>query len=65
MHKSLRINEIRPPLVASETVETVFSPACRESLEADPETYEVLADGVHLTCEPTTVLPLARRYFLY
>ena len=30
-----------------------------------PETYEVRADGVHLTCEPATVLPLAQRYFLY
>jgi len=34
-------------------------------IEVDPETYEVRADGVHLTCEPATVLPLARRYFLY
>ena len=35
------------------------------SIEVDPETYEVRADGVHLTCEPATVLPLAQRYFLY
>jgi urease subunit alpha len=34
-------------------------------IEVDPETYEVCADGVHLTCEPATVLPLAQRYFLY
>jgi urease subunit alpha len=34
-------------------------------IEVDPETYEVRADGVHLTCEPATVLPLAQRYFLY
>ena len=34
-------------------------------VEVDPETYEVRADGVHLTCEPATVLPLAQRYFLY
>src|SRR5881227_747936 len=34
-------------------------------MEVDPETYEVHADGVHLTCEPATVLPLAQRYFLY
>src|SRR5262249_10055721 len=32
-------------------------------IEVDPETYEVRADGVHLTCEPATVLPLAQRYF--
>jgi len=34
-------------------------------IEVDPETYVVRADGVHLTCEPATVLPLAQRYFLY
>src|SRR5438105_4376645 len=34
-------------------------------LEVAPETYEVLADGIHLTCEPATVLPMAQRYFLY
>jgi urease subunit alpha len=34
-------------------------------IEVDPETYEVRADGVHLTCQPATVLPLAQRYFLY
>ena len=34
-------------------------------IEVDAETYEVRADGVHLTCEPATVLPLAQRYFLY
>jgi len=31
----------------------------------DPETYHVTADGVHLTCEPATVLPMAQRYFLF
>jgi urease subunit alpha len=34
-------------------------------IEVDPETYEVRADGVHLTCEPATILPMAQRYFLY
>jgi urease subunit alpha len=34
-------------------------------IEVDPETYEVRADGVHLTCEPAKVLPMAQRYFLY
>ena len=35
------------------------------SIEVDPETYEVRADGQLLTCEPATELPLAQRYFLY
>jgi urease subunit alpha len=34
-------------------------------IEVDPQTYEVRADGVLLTCEPATELPLARRYFLF
>jgi urease subunit alpha len=34
-------------------------------IEVDPETYEVRADGVILTCEPARELPLAQRYFLY
>ena len=35
------------------------------SIEVDPETYEVRADGELLTCEPAEVLPMAQRYFLY
>jgi urease subunit alpha len=35
------------------------------NIEVDPETYEVLADGMNLTCEPATVLPMAQRYFLF
>ena len=35
------------------------------SLTVDPESYEVRADGVLLTCEPATVLPLAQRYALF
>ena len=34
-------------------------------LEVDPETYEVRADGQHLTCDPADVLPMAQRYFLF
>ncbi len=34
-------------------------------IEVNPETYEVRADGEHLTCEPATSLPLAQRYFLF
>jgi urease subunit alpha len=39
--------------------------AATPHIEVDPETYEVRADGVHLTCEPARVLPMAQRYFLY
>jgi urease subunit alpha len=34
-------------------------------IEVHPETYEVRADGVLLTCAPAQELPLAQRYFLY
>jgi len=34
-------------------------------MEVDPETYEVRADGRLLTCEPSRVLPMAQRYFMY
>jgi urease subunit alpha len=34
-------------------------------IEVDPETYTVKADGVHLTCDPAKVLPMAQRYFLF
>jgi urease subunit alpha len=34
-------------------------------MEVDPQTYEVRADGVLLTCEPARELPLAQRYFLF
>ena len=34
-------------------------------LTIDPESYAVTADGVLLTCEPATVLPMAQRYFMF
>lgn len=35
------------------------------NISVDPETYQVLADGLDLVCEPAKVLPLAQRYFLF
>jgi urease subunit alpha len=35
------------------------------TIDVDPETYEVRADGELLTCEPATALPMAQRYFLF
>jgi len=34
-------------------------------IEVHPETYEVRADGVLLTCQPAETLPMAQRYFLF
>ena len=39
--------------------------AATPTIEVDPETYEVRADGELLTCEPADVLPMAQRYFLF
>jgi urease subunit alpha len=39
--------------------------ALTPQIEVDPETYEVRVDGVHITCEPAAVLPMAQRYFLF
>jgi urease subunit alpha len=35
------------------------------NIAVDPQTYEVLADGMSLVCEPAKVLPMAQRYFLF
>ena len=35
------------------------------NISVDPQTYEVLADGMSLVCEPAKVLPMAQRYFLF
>ena len=34
-------------------------------IQVDPETYRVTADGELLVCEPATVLPMEKRYFLF
>jgi urease subunit alpha len=34
-------------------------------ITVDPQTYQVVADGMLLQCEPATVLPMAQRYFLF
>ena len=35
------------------------------AISVDPETYEVKVDGVPATCEPSEILPMAQRYFLF
>lgn len=35
------------------------------TITVDPETFEVVADGKHLTCEPVDIVPLAQKYFLF
>ena len=35
------------------------------NIDVNPQTYQVRADGELLTCEPSTVLPMAQKYFLF
>jgi len=35
------------------------------TIDVDPETYDVRADGELLVCEPARVLPMAQRYFMF
>ncbi len=39
--------------------------AYQPTIEVDPQTYAVRADGQLLSCEPMAVLPFAQRYFLF
>jgi urease subunit alpha len=34
-------------------------------IDVDPETFKVKVDGVIVTCEPRSVVPMAQRYFLF
>jgi len=34
-------------------------------ISVDPQTYQVHADGMLLSCEPAAALPMAQRYFLF
>ena len=34
------------------------------NITVDPQTYEVFADGVLLSCEPLDEVPMAQKYFL-
>jgi urease subunit alpha len=34
-------------------------------IDVNPENYEVKVDGVAITCDPVSVVPLAQRYFLF
>ncbi|WP_250657886.1 urease subunit alpha [Alkalimarinus coralli] len=51
--------------VRSVTKEDMIHNNAMPVIEVSPETYEVTADGVLLSCEPADVLPMAQRYFLF
>jgi len=61
---------LRKPLVTVRGCRTVMKQdlvlnGATPKIEVDPQTYQVRADGVLLTCPPLSVLPMAQRYFLF
>ncbi|AXQ27535.1 urease subunit alpha [Solimonas sp. K1W22B-7] len=61
---------LQKPLVAvrgcrSVTKADMIHNSWQPEISVDPETYEVIADGQSLYCEPATELPMAQRYFLF
>ena len=62
----------RPRILVVEPNKTNLGVMARRLVEAgyrvstsESQTYQVRADGMLLTCEPASVLPLAQRYFLF
>ena len=55
------VKNTRSGITKASMIHNVATP----KIEVNPETYEVRADGVLLTCEPASVLPMAQRYFLF
>lgn len=67
LHRKLRLEKTVRPIgsVRKLTKKSMVLNDVLPKMEINPETYEVRADGEHLTCEPAASLPLAQRYFLF
>ncbi|OZB69669.1 MULTISPECIES: urease subunit alpha [unclassified Thiomonas] len=61
LHKTLAAVRGCRSVKKADMVHNAYTPR----MEVDAQTYEVRADGMLLTCEPATVLPMAQRYFLF
>lgn len=57
------IGEVRDCRTA--TKDKMVHNSYQPNISVDPQTYEVIADGELLTCEPATELPMAQRYYLF
>ena len=67
---AVRKLDLAKPLVAVKNTRNIGKRDMKRNdamprIDVDPESYEVRADGVLLTCEPASVLPMAQRYFLF
>jgi urease subunit alpha len=61
LHKRLAAVKGCRSVTKKDMIHNAYAP----KMQIDAQTYEVRADGVLLTCEPATVLPMAQRYFLF
>jgi urease subunit alpha len=62
--------KLQKPLVAVKNTRTVTKKDMlhndyQPTIDVDPETYQVRADGQLLVCDPVAVQPMAQRYFLF
>lgn len=64
---ALSLNKTLVPVRGTRTVRKVdmIHNGYMPRIDVDPETYIVRADGILLTCEPASILPMAQRYFLF
>ena len=67
LRDQLRINKLTESVVGNRKISKndMLLNNYTPTIEVDPETYEVKADGKLLTCEPAEILPMSQRYFLY
>ncbi len=65
--KMLGVHKALLPVENTRTVTkaSMIHNSATPTIEIDPETYEVRADGEILTAPPLDVLPMAQRYFLF
>jgi urease subunit alpha len=61
LSKGIAVSRGNRDLTKADMVHNSLQP----TIEVDPQTYQVRADGELLTCEPATELPLAQRYYLF
>ncbi|MEW9307298.1 urease subunit alpha [Labrys neptuniae] len=66
VHRKLKVAKAFVPIcsVRALTKRNLVRNDALPRIEVDPNTFEVRADGKLLTCEPTSIVPLNRRYML-
>ncbi|BFZ54721.1 Urease [Savitreella phatthalungensis] len=67
VHKQLGLQKRVSPVKNCRNIgkkDMIFNDA-RPVIEIDPESYRVEADGVHLTCEPMSSLPLTAGHYIF